>query len=342
MPQPRQVEELTRELLALYRRSWDRITAQEQALINSWVGWRRIERLTRLRELRASVEALMDQADRQALAFTQNDLPAAYLLGATAAGVTVSWTSEDTNAISMVAADTYTSLLDATQFVRDSMKDLIRTLAKEHVADKLIVGETAEQAARDLAAQLRGRDIAAVVYKNGARHGLADYADMVVRTKTAEAYSTATLVQLEQADITFVEVFDGTGCGWNGHDDPDKANGTVRPIAEARQFTISHPRCRRAFGGRPDVKSLREARSARATVSAAQQADQTAAELDRELGLAAAASRRALEAQVSRRASGLLSDESNRVRSVAHARARARHEILRARARRASARATAG
>jgi hypothetical protein len=84
VPQPHDVEELTRELLQLYAAAWDRITAQEQALINSWTGWRRIERLTRLQALRQTVEQLMDHADQAALRFTNEQLPAAYMLGVAA------------------------------------------------------------------------------------------------------------------------------------------------------------------------------------------------------------------------------------------------------------------
>ena len=50
-----------------------------------------------------------------------------------------------------------------------------------------------------------------------------------------------------------VEVFDGFDCGWTGHRDPDKANRSVRTVEEAAEWPISHPRCRRGFGPRPDL-----------------------------------------------------------------------------------------
>jgi hypothetical protein len=332
MPQPAEVEQLTAELLRLYRASWDRITTAEQHLINTWTGLRLPQRLARLRELRAVVEQLMDAADTQALRFVQADLPQAYLLGAAAVGVTVtSWAQPDLDAINVLANDTYTGLLDATTFVRATTKDLIRELAKEHMADKLIRGQTAEQAGRELAAALEGRGIAAVTYKDGSRHGLADYADMLARTKTAEAYSVSSLHQIQVAGIGFVEVFDGIGCGWEGHDDLDKANGTVRAIDEAMRVPLSHPRCRRAFAGRPDVTTAGQARSAQPSTTPEQQADQAAAEARRALDVAARASNRAFEMTVQRRADALLSDETNRVRSAAHARVLARRQLVQAR-----------
>jgi hypothetical protein len=340
MPQPGEVEALARALLALYERSWQRITTDEAHLLANWVGWRRSERLARLRALRATVEALMDRADEQALRFTQQGLPEAYLLGAAAAGVGITpWTQVDLDALAVLSRDTYTALLDATTFVRESAKDLIRTLAKAHLADKLIRGQTAVQAGRDLAGELEGRGIAAVVYKDGSRHGLSEYAQMLARTKSAEAYSVGTLNQTEEAGVRYVEVFDGVGCGWLGHNDPEKANGSIRTVEQARSAPISHPNCRRAFGARPDVKTAAEARRARPSVSPAQQADQAAAEARRALGVAASASERAFQQAVGRRADALLSDESSRVRSVAHARTLARRHATLARRQRAVTRA---
>lgn len=213
MPQPEEVEALAAELLRLYAASWQKITVAEQHLINTWAGLRRQERLTRLRELRLMVERLMDDADSQALRFVQEQLPQAYVLGAAAAGVSLTtWAQPDIDAIGVLARDTYSGLLDATTFVRGSTKTLIRYLAREHVADKLIRGATAEQAGRDLARDLEGRGIAAVVYKDGSRHSLDDYASMLTRTKAAEAYSVSTLTQIQAAGIGWVEVFDGIDC----------------------------------------------------------------------------------------------------------------------------------
>lgn len=53
-------------------------------------------------------------------------------------------------------------------------------------------------------------------------------------------------------------------CGWTSHDDPDKANGTVRHIDDAENHPISHPRCARSFAPRPDVTSQAEADAAAA------------------------------------------------------------------------------
>jgi hypothetical protein len=53
-----------------------------------------------------------------------------------------------------------------------------------------------------------------------------------------------------------MQVFDGADCGWTSHKNPDKAGGTLRTVEEAAQWPISHPRCRRAFGARPDATAV--------------------------------------------------------------------------------------
>lgn len=311
MPQPQSVEDLARELLAMFERSWDRITREEQAILNSWSGWRRVERLQRLRELRVMVEQLMDHADEQALRFIEDSLPQAYLLGVVGADVGISgFAQPDLDAIGVLARDGFRDLLAATGFVRTSTKTLIRTLAREHIADKLVRGVPAEQAARELARAVQSRGIAAVVYRDGSRHGLADYANVVVRTKTAEAYSTGSLNAMDRAGVQFAECFDNPSCGLDGHNDPIKPNGRVFELRIAQSAVISHPRCVRAWGARPDVGSAREARSAKGTATPEQNADQAAVEISRQ----EAAIARAL-----RRRGGSFTDGSARVSSAAHA-----------------------
>lgn len=326
MPQPKSVERLAADLLALYAASWDKIQAAEQRVLDDWAGLRRSERLTRLRSLRATVEQLMDHADVQALRFVQDGLPQAYLLGAAAAGVGVpaAWIGPDLDAIGVLANDTYTGLLDATRFVRESTKTLVRTLAREHVADKIVRGETAQQAGHDLARSLENRGVAAVVYKDGSRHGLTEYSDVVLRTKSAEAYSTATLNQLDRARISFAECFDNPRCGLTSHDDPDKPNGQVFPIRTAQQYVISHPRCVRSWGGRPDVTSAREAKQARPSTTAAQSADQATVAVSRQEA--------AIQRAFARRGTAL-TDSGQRVRATAHANVLSRRQAALARRR---------
>jgi hypothetical protein len=70
----------------------------------------------------------------------------------------------------------------------------------------------------------------------------------IARTETANVYNHLALSGYNAGGIASVLVFDGRDCGWTSHEDPDKANGTIRTLVEARQHVIAHPNCGRAFG----------------------------------------------------------------------------------------------
>jgi hypothetical protein len=79
------------------------------------------------------------------------------------------------------------------------------------------------------------------------------WAESATLAKSAVAYNAGTLNWVREAGVRHVEVFDGFDCGWTTHRDVDKANRTVRTVEEAAEQPISHPRCQRAFGPRPDL-----------------------------------------------------------------------------------------
>jgi hypothetical protein len=320
MPQPEQVEELSQALRQTYTDAWQRIMDEQQALLEQWPALTRPARLERLRELQDLVAVLTATVDEQALLWVVTDLPAAFLYGAvqTAAGGPLAGLPLE--GLARVAVDSYADLLEATNGVLDTTKQLVRTMAKQHVTDQLVRGQTATQTGRDLAEVLADRGITAVTYSNGARHGLADYADMLVRTKSAVAYNEGTFGMLTGAGVGYVEVFDGASCGWNGHRDPDTANGTIRTLAQAQAQPLSHPRCQRAFGGRPDITSMAAAERARPSTTPQQRVDQAQVEQSRELEVARRAAARAVSDRLDRQTQRLLADPANRIVSPGYAR----------------------
>jgi hypothetical protein len=328
MPQPTGIRALAEDLISLYTDAWDRLELAETRLLADWPTLSRAQRRDQLAALQGLVDSLTVTADEQALRWTSDVLPRAYLLGAVAvtagdlAGLNL-------DALVIIARDTYADLLAATAGVSDSAKTLIRGLARSQVADKVLTGETAVQAGKDLAAQLEGQGIRAVTYANGTRHGLAEYAEMLLRTKTATAYSTGNLTGISAAGVGWVEVFDGFGCGWIGHNDSDKANGTIRTVEESMTATLSHPRCQRSFGGRPDITSAGAAKDAVASTTAAQRLDQAAVDHSRELAAAQRAVRRALTGTTRSRAGRVVTSAEGQAVTVRQAqrlagRARAR------------------
>lgn len=259
------------ELARTYVRAWDRIQTQLDDIGDNPERWRK---RARLNELADEIGRMADELDGEAAAWVQQRLPTVYESGAaamanaiqTAQGVTQSaagapglsgaftWTLAHREAMQEVAGTTYDYLLAATSHVKATTKELIRELVHNEVLQKLVTGETAKQLGQRIAKQLLAEHaIAAVTYKNGARHTIGDYAEMVARSQTAIAYNRGSLEQCRANGVFYVDVFDGPECGWTSHDDTDLANGSTRTIEEAAAFSISHPRCARSFGPRPDI-----------------------------------------------------------------------------------------
>lgn len=267
MPQPQAVSAIRDELLDLYRAAWDDIEAQLLELATDPAAANRVVLRRRLASLGRSVDAAMAQLDGRTRTWLQQRLPGIYQLGAAeteaATGRRFAWEQIHRDAVQQLASDTFDDLLKSTRFVRRTTKTFIREAARTQTRRAVVGGQTATQAGRELAAVLRDRfgvdGPAAITYRNGARHGLADYADTVMRSKTAEAYNGGTLNAGKVAGVGWFEVFDGADCGWSSHQDPDKASGTIRSAADCAAHSISHPRCARGFAPRPDITSAGDA-----------------------------------------------------------------------------------
>jgi hypothetical protein len=276
---PAELEALSDSLRSAYELAWAAIKAEQDAIAADPA---KFTRQARLRELRAAVDDRLDQVDETARAWLANEFPNAYRFGAESAaaslGETFRFTTIDTDAVTILAQDTFDELLAATNGVSDSTKALIRTLGKEQALLKTAAGKTVTHAARDLRRLLEAKGIYAVRYADGSKHGLADYTDMLIRTVTAKAHNAGTLNFGRQAGTEWFEVFDGFDCGWGSHADADKANGTIRHADDCAANSISHPRCQRAFGARPDITTPTEARTAEPSTTAEQRADQAASE----------------------------------------------------------------
>ncbi len=71
---------------------------------------------------------------------------------------------------------------------------------------------------------------------------------VIARTETGTAYNRTALAGYRASGrVEKVQVFDGDGCGWTRHDDPDLADGSVRTLDEAEKCPLSHPNCVRAW-----------------------------------------------------------------------------------------------
>lgn len=255
-----EIEGLEDPLLRAYAWAWDRILQQQQELQLDPATWRK---QARLREMERSVSDMMDSLDAQTAEFVRKPLRAIYGMGVAAGSAEVGgpasmvWSQIHANAVQAVAQRTFDNLLKSTKLVRKTTKQLIRKVAKDEILQKLIEGNTAVGAGKRMEKLLAESGIHAVRYRDGSTHGLAEYSQMAVRTETATAYNLGTLNGAEAQGVQYWEVFDGI-CGWSSHDD-SSCNGRIVTKDEALSQPISHPQCRRAFGGRPDVTSKKQA-----------------------------------------------------------------------------------
>lgn len=266
MPQPEEVALLTVALRNAYDLASAWIDEQEASILHDPRQWRERARLVRLRR---EVNERMASLDSDARAFFGSNFPRAYEMGASAVDpLGFAFGGIDTDAVAVLARDGLEDLLSATEHVREDVKRLIRRLTKERALLSLTTGRTPTQAARDLSRLLDQYGIRAVRYANGARHRIGDYADMVLRTVTAEAYQLGGVNQMRRMGIRYVEVFDGTA------DLPCAAvANTIQTIEWAAANLLGHPRCQRSTSPRPDIT---DPETAERTTTLLQRFDQSA------------------------------------------------------------------
>ena len=281
MTQPDAIESLAASLVADLTAVTDRIAQEIEDALVDWFDLTPPARVQRLQVLQRALVALVGQADAIAARHVVSTMQSSYEIGAWATaittGTTATFTGVDIDAVTHLATDTMQSLLQATKGMREDVKQVIRDLTRDQVRAKLYLGQTAVQAGQELAKAMGERGITAVIYSDGRRVTLEQYAQMVIRTKTAEAYQEGGLNQGDRLDIDWWEVMDGPGCGWTSHDDPQKADGMIVPLESARAHPLSHPNCRRSTTPRPDIASAREARTAEPTPTGTTQATWDAA-----------------------------------------------------------------
>jgi hypothetical protein len=264
------IEAIEEPLLKAYAKAWSEILDLQQQIVADPTKWRRYRRLL---ELQRAVEDKMAELDAMTRQWTAQELVRPYALGAAAGATELAesaaavWTLLPQEAISRIATDTLSELLKSTRYVRRTTKAMIRAVARDEILTKLIRGDTAVQAGKRVQQILETRGIHAIRYKDGSRHGLQEYSQMLVRTKTAEAYNLGSLEAQEALGVTFWECFDGYGCGLTSHQDPNKALGSVVDKETALKYPISHPNCRRAWGARPDITTKYAADTATITVA---------------------------------------------------------------------------
>lgn len=259
---PGDPDEIARRVAAVLEEAWQRLADKQRTAIAALADYERLPQiLDRLEEFKKAITVFHSHVDDEARAFVQRQLPWLYQQGAqaaaTAIGSAFTWTQIHKDALQALASDSYNDFLRRSQEAERMAEQFYRAAraAARIEVPLLAAGNTADrQAAKALADRLAAEHrLTYVIYRNGARVPVRAWAEAATLAKSAVAYNAGTLNRTVEAGVRHVQVFDGFDCGWLAHTDPDKANGTIRTVEEAAQAPISHPRCSRAFGPRPDL-----------------------------------------------------------------------------------------
>ncbi|WP_411142332.1 hypothetical protein [Streptomyces sp. x-80] len=259
---PGDPDKIARRVAAVLDDAWQRLAGKQREVIVRFADNPRTPyTLATLEEFKEAIRAFRKRVDQEARQFVQRQLPHLYEEGGSAAaealGVTFTWTTFHRDALQSLAADSYADFFrrsEEAQRMAGTFYRAARAAARREVPLLAAGNTTAKQAAKSLADRLATEhQLTYVTYRNSARMPIRAWAEAATLAKSAVAYNAGTLNSTRLAGVDYVEVFDGFDCGWISHTDPDKANGTLRTIEDAAAAPISHPRCRRAFGPRPDA-----------------------------------------------------------------------------------------
>lgn len=273
VPQPDEVDATADDLIAMFRAAQADIERQLASITEG-------RRAVRLRELRRSVAAQLTALETDARTWLEDRLPDIYALGGETAadvlGDVFVWTQPHVDALQVLASRAWDDILGATRFVARDVRAWLADQTRRQVTLSVIEGRSAIEAAKKLASAAGNElGVFTVMYKDGSRHRVADWADSAVRAVSGDTYNTGTINQSRDMGVQFMECQDGFECGLASHDDPEKPNGKIYPLDFIAGYTLSHPRCRRSIIPRIDVTST----DAEPLRTPAQIADQRASEL---------------------------------------------------------------
>ena len=126
----------------------------------------------------------------------------------------------------------------------------------------------AQDASRDTSVRIsldrlrRDHPLDTVIYARNARHPVESWARAAITWQAVTAANTgAARTALDELGTEWLEVRDGADCGWTSHDDPDRANRTLRTVQDALAHPSAHPNCQRELLPRLDLIGRTEIRS---------------------------------------------------------------------------------
>ena len=241
--------------------AWRILTTAQTRLINALAAIRPGRTTLTGKTLRAAIAAFntsLAAFNRAAGAFAESwaatDLPLVYREGAWTLldnadrrQSTFGWTARHQGAITGLSAQYYA---DITSRIQEALR---RARAFLRAAQDASRDTTAVRI--DVTALRRDHPLDTVVYSNDARHPVDAWARSALTFQAVTTANTAAArTSLDELGVSYVEVRDGRGCGWETHDSQDKADRTLRTVQDALAHPTSHPNCVREFLPRLDLR----------------------------------------------------------------------------------------
>lgn len=207
--------------------------------------------LTRIRQAQAELRgvATVFAEDSLARVYASGMSRADRILGAGREAIGApSFTLVHRQALEVLALDAFDDLVAATDYVDTAARRAIREATKLRTSTAVVTGESVDQSRRALVRDLARRGVGGFVDVTGRSWRIGSYAEMVIRTKSAHAYNTGTILRTEQEGTTALEILDGRP---SGHEACERYNGSTCDTAWAIANPIEHPNCVRSFGPLP-------------------------------------------------------------------------------------------
>jgi hypothetical protein len=242
------------------RAAWSILTIAQTRLLNALAGIRPGRTSGGGRAQRAAIAAFntsLGAFARAAGAFAERwaatDLPLIYREGAWTMldnadrrQSTFTWTDRHRAAITTASAQYYADLTNRISEALRRARAFLRA-AQDAARDNL-------SARIDTALLRREHPLDTVIYANQARHPVDAWARTAITWQAVTTANTAAArTALDELGTQFVEIRDGADCGWLSHQDPDRANRTLRTVQDALAHPVAHPNCQRELLPRLDL-----------------------------------------------------------------------------------------
>jgi hypothetical protein len=159
-----------------------------------------------------------------------------------------SFTQVHRAAVEILAMDSFDDLARSVSFLEPQAKRVLREAAKARTTIGALTGSSVRSDTSALVRELTTRGVTGFVDKAGRNWRLSTYAEMVIRTKSAQAYNTGTVLRAEETGTEVFVIRDGER---SGHKECLAFADTTADARWSLANPIQHPNCVRSFGPSP-------------------------------------------------------------------------------------------